>query len=166
MQAVDGDRTSSTLEPHAVVGDRTAEPELPGWLAATGSDSASPSAVDSAPGSTVDSAPGSTVDSAPASRVGFLHDASARDSLGDLSGAGSLTTAAPRQSASPSGGPARRTVTIRGRGAEGYLPWPDASRGRPQRRAYERAGFRPDRLAMWAVLLGFALVLVAILSAH
>jgi hypothetical protein len=55
---------------------------------------------------------------------------------------------------------------IRGRGAEDYLPWPDASRRGPQRRAYERAGFRPDRVAMWAVLLGFLLVLVAIISAH
>lgn len=66
----------------------------------------------------------------------------------------------------PAAAPTRRTVTIRGRGAEHHLPWPEASRTRPQRRAYERAGFRPDRLAMWAVMLGFLLVLVAIVSAH
>lgn len=60
----------------------------------------------------------------------------------------------------------RRTVTIRGRGAERNLPWPDASRRRPARRAYERAGFKPDRVAMWAVLLGILLVFVAIASAH
>jgi len=61
----------------------------------------------------------------------------------------------------------RRTVTIRGRGAERNLPWPDASsRRRPPRRAYERAGFKPDRVAMWAVFLGMLLVLVAVLSAH
>jgi hypothetical protein len=43
---------------------------------------------------------------------------------------------------------------------------PEPSHRRPQRRAYERAGFRPDRVAMWAVLLGVLLVLVAVLSAH
>jgi hypothetical protein len=62
--------------------------------------------------------------------------------------------------------PGRRTVTIQGRGAERNLPWPDASRRRPQRRMHERAGFRPDRVAMWAVMLGILLVLIAVLSAH
>jgi hypothetical protein len=62
--------------------------------------------------------------------------------------------------------PVRRTVKITGRGAERHLPLPDSSRRRPPRRAYERTGFRPDRLAMWAVMLGFLLVLIAILSAH
>jgi hypothetical protein len=70
--------------------------------------------------------------------------------------------------AQPSAGgvPGRRTVTIRGYGAERNLPWPDTARSRPQRRPYERAGFRPDRVAMWAVLLGVLLVVVAIASAH
>jgi hypothetical protein len=63
--------------------------------------------------------------------------------------------------------PARRTVTITGRGAERNLPWPtDASRRRSARRMHERAGFRPDRFAMWALLLGLLLVLVAATSAH
>jgi hypothetical protein len=57
-------------------------------------------------------------------------------------------------------------VKIQGRGAERHLPLPETSRRRPPRRAYERSGFRPDRLAMWAVLLGFLLVLVAIVSGH
>jgi hypothetical protein len=61
--------------------------------------------------------------------------------------------------------PHRRTVKIQGRGAERNLPLPDPVRRAP-RRSYERAGFRPDRLAMWAVMLGFVLVLVAIVSAH
>ncbi|HUE25793.1 MAG TPA: hypothetical protein VMP89_03395 [Solirubrobacteraceae bacterium] len=75
---------------------------------------------------------------------------------------------APTPDRSPGAGVAgRRTVTIRGRGAERNLPWPDASsRRRPPRRAYERAGFKPDRVAMWAVFLGMLLVLVAVLSAH
>lgn len=64
------------------------------------------------------------------------------------------------------GVPGRRTVTIRGHGAERNLPWPEASRRRPPRRAYERAGFQPDRVAMWAVLLGILLVVVAVASAH
>jgi hypothetical protein len=54
----------------------------------------------------------------------------------------------------PSG---RRTIVITGRGAE---PYPV-----PRRRAeadlsfHERAAFNPDRTAMWAVLLGLALLL-------
>jgi hypothetical protein len=62
--------------------------------------------------------------------------------------------------------PARRTVKIQGRGAERNLPLTYDSRRRPPRRAYERTGFRPDRVAMWAVMLGFVLVLIAIISAH
>lgn len=62
--------------------------------------------------------------------------------------------------------PARRTVKIQGRGAERPLPVPDPSRRRPQRRVYERSGFRPDRVAMWAVLLGLLLVMVAVASGH
>jgi hypothetical protein len=64
------------------------------------------------------------------------------------------------------GVPGRRTVTIRGHGAERNLPWAEASRRRPPQRAYERPGFKPDRVAMWAVLLGILLVVVAIASAH
>jgi hypothetical protein len=57
-------------------------------------------------------------------------------------------------------------VTIRGHGAERNLPWPESSQRRPQRRPHERAGFRPDRVALWAVMLGILLVLVAIASPH
>ncbi len=63
------------------------------------------------------------------------------------------------------GVPGRRTVTIRGQGAERYVPARSSSRRRPERR-YERAGFRPDRTAMWAVLLGLMLILAAVTSAH
>jgi hypothetical protein len=59
----------------------------------------------------------------------------------------------------------RRTVTITGRGAERHLP-PPRSRQRPQRPRHERPGFRPDRAAMWAVLLGVLLLLVAATSSH
>ena len=55
----------------------------------------------------------------------------------------------------------RRTVTIRGRGAERNLPVT-----RPTLRRHERPGFRPDRTALWAVLLGMLLILVAAASAH
>lgn len=76
--------------------------------------------------------------------------------------------AEPRPSARPKAEPpARRTVTITGRGAERNLPWPtDAARRRSATRLHERAGFRPDRVAMWAVFLGMLLVLVAAMSAH
>jgi hypothetical protein len=70
------------------------------------------------------------------------------------------------------GVPGRRTVTIRGQGAERHIPREGAgtraggSERRRQLRAYERSGFRPDRVAMWAVLLGVMLVVVAATSAH
>jgi hypothetical protein len=64
------------------------------------------------------------------------------------------------------GVPGRRTVTIRGRGAERYSGrYADGSRRRPERR-HEREGFRPDRAALWAFLLGVMLILVAVTSAH
>ncbi|MBV8431293.1 MAG: hypothetical protein JO244_09040 [Solirubrobacterales bacterium] len=74
--------------------------------------------------------------------------------------------AAPPRVATNGGVPGRRTVTIRGYGAERNLPWPDSPRRRPQRPVHERAGFRPDRVALWAVMLGILLVLVAIASPH
>ena len=62
------------------------------------------------------------------------------------------------------GNDARRTVVIRGRGAERY---PAPRRGSESRlRPHERSGFKPDRVAMWAVLLGLALLLGAVTSAH
>jgi hypothetical protein len=73
--------------------------------------------------------------------------------------------AAPAQW-SPSGGvPGRRTVTIRGQVPERYITPRQSSRRRPERR-YERSGFRPDRTALWAVLLGVMLILAAVTSAH
>ena len=63
----------------------------------------------------------------------------------------------------PADPPARRTITIRGQVADRYNP---ASRRRSDLPRHERPGFRPDRVAMWAVMLGFILVLVAATSAH
>ena len=61
--------------------------------------------------------------------------------------------------------PARRTVEIRGR----TVPAPviprssvEIDRRRPSRRPIERVGPRPDRLAMWALLMGIVLILVAV----
>jgi hypothetical protein len=54
----------------------------------------------------------------------------------------------------------RRTVQITGRGAERNLPV-----ARPTLRRHEREGFKPDRAALWAVLLGLLLILVAASSA-
>jgi hypothetical protein len=59
--------------------------------------------------------------------------------------------------------PGRRTVRIQGRGSERYAPSPDR---RPHRKRYERDGFKPDRAAMWAVLLGVVLIVVAATSSH
>jgi len=74
--------------------------------------------------------------------------------------------AAPRRGAhvKGSGAPGRRTIEIRGR----TMPAPDVPRSadvdrrRPQRRAVQRVGARPDRMAMWALLMGLLLILVAI----
>jgi hypothetical protein len=59
----------------------------------------------------------------------------------------------------------RRTVRIQGRGAERHMP--------PPRRgaAWRAAGPRiihsaPDRIALWAVMLGVVLLLVAVTSSH
>jgi hypothetical protein len=58
----------------------------------------------------------------------------------------------------------RRTIEIRGR----TVPAPavpratEVDRRRQQRRAIERVGARPDRVAMWALLMGLLLILVAI----
>ncbi len=58
----------------------------------------------------------------------------------------------------------RRTIVIRGRGDDRL--YGTRSRRRPTRPRHERAGFRADRTAMWAVLLGIAMLLVAAMSAH
>ena len=63
----------------------------------------------------------------------------------------------------------RRTVRIGGR-PEGSLEaarsYRDRSQRRPPRRAHERLGARPDRIAMWAFALGLLLIIIAILTAH
>jgi hypothetical protein len=78
--------------------------------------------------------------------------------------ASAVSTPAPRPGA---GVPGRRTVTIRGRGAERDLAFPaQRTSRRPATRPHERPGFKPDRAAMWAILLGIFLVLVAATSSH
>ncbi|MBV9805304.1 MAG: hypothetical protein JO130_19050 [Solirubrobacterales bacterium] len=52
-------------------------------------------------------------------------------------------------------------MRIQGRGAERHLPVE-----RPTLRRHERPGFQPDRAALWAVMLGVLLILVAAASAH
>ena len=64
--------------------------------------------------------------------------------------------------------PTRRTIEIRGR----TVPAPTVPRERerieldrrrpPRRAAVERVGARPDRVAMWALLMGLMLILVAV----
>ncbi len=74
----------------------------------------------------------------------------------------------PEPSSRPGQGvPGRRTVTIRGYGAERNLPWTTGqSRRRPAQPRHQRPGFRADRAAMWAVMLGIMLVVVAAASSH
>ncbi len=73
----------------------------------------------------------------------------------DTGGAGSQA-AIPRGTAVPG----RRTVTIRGQVAA--RPEPRRARRDP----YDRVGSRPDRIAMWAVVLCVLLILVAATSSH
>ena len=60
----------------------------------------------------------------------------------------------------------RRTVVIKGRGAERNLWESRTAPRRSSRLPHHRTTFRPDRVAMWAVFLGLLLVLVAAISAH
>lgn len=65
--------------------------------------------------------------------------------------------------AAGAGVPGRRTVTIRGQVAP---PRRAPARRRPARSPVERLGTRPDRIALWAVMMGFFLILVAATSGH
>jgi len=59
----------------------------------------------------------------------------------------------------------RRTIVIRGQVAP--PPAVRSAHRRPPRRAHERiAGARPDRAALWAVLMGVFLILIALMTAH
>jgi len=62
--------------------------------------------------------------------------------------------------------PRRRTIEITGRTVPApALPRMVAvERRRPPRRPVERVGPRPDRIASWAVVLGFILIIVAATS--
>jgi hypothetical protein len=70
--------------------------------------------------------------------------------------------------AAPRAPHARRTVQISGRPAPAPAPrrLVEVERRRPAPRPIDRVAHRPDRLALWAAVLGFALVLVAAMSAH
>jgi hypothetical protein len=71
---------------------------------------------------------------------------------------------APAGESSPG---ARRTITIQGRGSDRtWSPAGPPPVRRPQRASYGRVGTKPDRVALWAVLLGIVLVLVAATSSH
>jgi hypothetical protein len=73
-------------------------------------------------------------------------------------------TRPPRTQAPPA---ARRTVVIRGQVAPPPRPYQStARRGRPRRPSERIAGTRPDRAALWAVMMGVFLIVVAILTAH
>lgn len=67
-------------------------------------------------------------------------------------------------------GAGRRTVTITGHGAEGYASRNGTRASSAERHRqlprHERSGYQPDRVAMWAVLLGMLMVLAAAASAH
>ena len=63
--------------------------------------------------------------------------------------------------------PERRTIEIRGQvdRVAGVAPVPSPGPQRVRgRMAHERVGPRPDKVALWAVLLGLLLILVAVIS--
>ena len=93
------------------------------------------------------------------------HYAEARE-RGQVDGEPALQPLAPRRGPHAKGSPIplRRTIEIRGR----TVPAPsvprtvELDRRRPPRRAIERVGTRPDRLALWALMMGIVLILVAV----
>ena len=76
-------------------------------------------------------------------------------------------TAEPEPAPAPTPKAERRTIEIRGQVDRIHgvapidSPGPQRVRGRM---AHERVGPRPDKVAMWAVLLGLLLILVAVIS--
>ena len=69
--------------------------------------------------------------------------------------------------AAPAAKPERRTIQIRGQvdRVAGVSPVPSPGPQRHRgRMPHERVGPRPDRVALWAVLLGLLLILVAAIS--
>src|SRR5512133_997412 len=86
-----------------------------------------------------------------------------RFSRGDDHGPAVRAPEAPIPLSAPS---RRRTVEITGRtvGAPTVPRLVEIDRRRPARRPAERVGARPDRLALWAVVLGFFLIFVAVTS--
>ena len=70
----------------------------------------------------------------------------------------------PEPGPASSTAPERHTVIIHGRPEDRYRPAPSARRRQPP--PHQRVGFQPDRVAMWAVLLGLVLLLVAATSSH
>lgn len=62
----------------------------------------------------------------------------------------------------------RRTVVIRGQVVERYSPRrpPRRNAARSRGRSHQRTQSKPDRIAMWAVLLGVLLLLAAATSSH
>jgi hypothetical protein len=65
----------------------------------------------------------------------------------------------------------RRTVTITGHPENRFAPPPrprvvEIQRRRPRPRVAARLGPRPDKLAMWAVLMALFLILVTVASSH
>jgi hypothetical protein len=70
-----------------------------------------------------------------------------------------------RQATARADAPPRRTVTITGRPEKArHLRVVEIDRRRPPRRAVERLGPRPDRIAMWAVFMALFLILVVLVS--
>jgi hypothetical protein len=65
------------------------------------------------------------------------------------------------------GVPGRPTVQIRGRGTEARIDaqLPDRARRRPSRSVSERLGPRPDRVALWALVLAVVLIITAVATA-
>jgi hypothetical protein len=79
-----------------------------------------------------------------------------------------VTARRPREEREPRTGrdhlkaPQRRTVVIRGQVADRYGP----TAGRARSRSYRGMPVQPERAALWAVLLGLALVIAALASSH
>jgi hypothetical protein len=120
-----------------------------------------PAAAPSAANAHVAGAPATAAE--PAAGAAGAAGARAASLLGTLPPEPSAQPAEPTADAATSATTGRRTIVIRGQATP--RPIVAGNRRRPASRRRDRVGHRPDRVAMWAVMLGLLLILVAATTA-
>ncbi|HEV3230087.1 MAG TPA: hypothetical protein VGY97_11465 [Solirubrobacteraceae bacterium] len=103
-----------------------------------------------------------------ARRRSLERSATAGKAAGSGPAEGATAARHPAEIATAARHPPRRTVVIRGQAIPTVpaRPLVEIQRRRPPARPSERLPGHPDRIAMWAVMLGMLLVAVAALTGH